>query len=288
MVNNPCRCAGLESRVRKVTQTDSTDNDSFFNKSDSDWFQPTDHTRGPWHKDYCHAGPPTGLMARAAERLIPEQQLVRLTINLSKPIPFAGFSVQANIEKKGRKVSLASCILKDAEDRVCARGETLHMSIQSGIDSPQYPGAANDVPLPGSGVPGNFPISRTLHDLPCFAGTGVETRYAPGHGAEPGPTIAWIRTVPLLPDEIPSPFQRMCPMADCGNAFGRNAEPWEVNFMNPDLTIAMFRPPEGEWMGSHAIGHWESSGIGLADATLLDEKGIVGRAIQTLLLQPAE
>lgn len=279
---------GLASRVSKVTLSDSTNNDSFFHKSDSDWFQPTDHTRGPWHKDYCHAGPPTGLMARAAEQLIPDQQLVRLTINLARPIPFAGFSVHASVIKKGRKVSLASSILKDAEDRVCAQCETLHIAKQRMSDGKQYPSATSNVPSPDDAVTGDFPISRTLHDQPCFAGPGVETRYAAGHTPEPGPTIAWIRTVPLLPDEIPSPFQRMCPMADCGNAFSRNAEPWEVNFMNPDLTIAMFRPPEGEWMGSHAIGHWESTGIGLADATLLDSKGVVGRAIQTLLLQAAD
>jgi len=62
-------------------------------------------------------------------------------------------------------------------------------------------------------------------------------------------------------------------------------EPWEVNFPNADLTIVLYRLPEGEWMGSEAIGHWASNGIGLADATLLDEKGIVGRAVQTLLIR---
>ena len=148
-----------------MTLTDSVNNDSFFKKSDSDWFQPTDHTRGPWHKDYCHAGPPTGLMARAAEQLIPEQQLVRLTVNLARPIPFSGFSVQASVLKQGRKVSLASCILKDAEDRVCAHGEALHIAKQIGIDSSQYASATTDVPLPDNALPGDFPISRTLHDL---------------------------------------------------------------------------------------------------------------------------
>ena len=94
-----------------------------------------------------------------------------------------------------------------------------------------------------------------------------------------------MKTVPLLATETPSPFQRLCPLADCGNAFGRNAEPWEVNFMNPDLTILLHREPQGEWLGTNSTGYWEDTGIGMADAQLFDESGSVGRALQTLLLR---
>ena len=256
--------------------------DSFFEPGEQDWFKPTDHTRGPWHPEHCHAGPPTGLLARAAEGLVPNKQLVRLMINLQRPIPFAGFFVHASPTKNGRHVALTEITLKDADGRICASGETLHIAPQPKSD---FPTAKVDVPLPADGRDDAFPISRTLHDLPCFAGDGVQTRYAPDEDPQPGPTTAWIKTVPLLPDESPTPFQRMCPMADCGNAFGRNAEPWDVNFMNADLTIVMHRPPTGEWMGSQAVGHWSGNGIGVADATLLDARGIVGRAVQTVLLR---
>ena len=75
-----------------------------------------------------------------------------------------------------------------------------------------------------------------------------------------------MRTAPLLPDETPSPFQRICPLADCGNAFSRHAEPWEIAFVNADLTIALHRDPVGEWLGSRAVSWWQPSGVGLADA----------------------
>ena len=88
-------------------------------------------------------------------------------------------------------------------------------------------------------VTGDFPIRKTLHDKPAFNGAGVSVKYPEGQTPEPGPTIAWMKTVPLLQDETPSPFQRICPLADCGNAFSRNAEPSEFNFMNPDLTILL-------------------------------------------------
>ena len=37
----------------------------------SEWFTPTDHARGPWDPDACHGGPPTGLLVRALEQVVP-------------------------------------------------------------------------------------------------------------------------------------------------------------------------------------------------------------------------
>jgi hypothetical protein len=96
-----------------------------------------------------------------------------------------------------------------------------------------------------------------------------------------------MRTVPLLPDEEPSSVQRICPLADCGNAIGRNAELSDASFINPDLTIVLHREPVGEWFGIQAVSHWQPDGIGMADALLFDTEGAVGRALQTLLIRPA-
>jgi hypothetical protein len=101
----------------------------------------------------------------------------------------------------------------------------------------------------------------------------------------PGPTTMWMRTVPVLDSEEPTPFQRICPLADSGNAIGRNAEPEEVAFVNADLTITLHRKPRGPWLGSRVISHWQQNGIGMADAMLFDDHGPVGRAVQTLLLR---
>ena len=75
-------------------------------------------------------------------------------------------------------------------------------------------------------------------------------------------------------------------LADCGNATSRNANLDTVTFVNPDLTIVLHRLPESEWHASSAISFWEPTGIGLSQATLFDEKGPVGVASQTLLIQP--
>ena len=133
-------------------------------------------------------------------------------------------------------------------------------------------------------MPGDFPVAKVAHDEPGFR-HAVEIRYPPGEDNAPGLTTVWMRTVPLLPDEAMTPFQRISPLADCGNTFGRLTEPGEVRFVNPDLVIALHRDPVGEWMGSRSGSTWQPTGAGLAEALLFDDEGPVGRALQTLLLR---
>ena len=256
---------------------------SFFTSTDNNWFTPTEHTRGPWDEHACHAGPPTGLIARALEQLIPEQRLTRLTVNLQRPIPYSGFRIITNITRQGRTVTLTEASLVDNDGKIKITAAALHLT-----ESPAHPYPTHSqAPLnPKDAQPGPFPIKATLHNKPAFNGTGVETRYPIGDNDQPGPTTAWLKTVPLLPDEDPSPFQRICPLADCGNAFGRNADPAQTMFMNADLTLVLHRDPIGEWLGTRSVGQSNAGRLPVADAQLFDEKGIVGRALQTLVLRP--
>ncbi|MBX2882430.1 MAG: thioesterase family protein [Granulosicoccus sp.] len=265
----------------------------FFTADGSGWFTPTEHTRGPWHPDHCHAGPPTGLLARSMEKLLNTetgitrdqngfQRLTRMTVTLHRPIPMDAVRVDAKIRRQGRSVSLLEAHLSDRAGKTCAVAEGLHMLVREPHD---YPTQSRQFGAVADAKPGSFPIKSGTHSLPAF-NHGVETRYPDGQDGQPGPTTLWLKTVPLLADETPSPFQRICPLADCGNAFSRNAEPDAITFVNPDLTLVLHRDPVGEWLGSQSAGYWEPSGIGMADALLFDELGVAGRAVQTLLLSP--
>jgi hypothetical protein len=250
-----------------------------------DWYRPTGHTRGPWDPHACHAGPPTGLLVRAAERLLPEQQLVRITVELTRPIPHAGFAIDARVARAGRTVSTSDLAIVDGDGRVVVTARGMHLAtIEAGalgdIATTPYP-----VPALAAASPGPFPIPSAAHDLPMFSG-GVEVRYPPGDGPTPGPTRMWMRTVPLVLGEEPSGFQRICALADCGNAVSRNAEANGLGFMNTDLTVVLQRSPVGEWFGIDSTSRWEPNGIGMSDSLLFDEHGAVGRAVQTLVIRP--
>lgn len=256
--------------------------DAYFTTTDGRWFSPTDLARGPWDADGCHAGPPLGLMVRAMERLLPTEPLVRVTVELMRPIPMRGFMVQAEVRRPGRQVGLTEAEVLD-EDHVYARAYGLHVRTLP-MDVPTVDVASPDLE---AAVPGPFPIQDTAHGLTGFADS-IEVRYDPRWSmGEGGETLVWLRPrVPLLADEAPSPFQRICPLADSGNGISWNAYLDEVLFINPDLTVWLHRPPVGEWHAAHVRSHWQPTGTGTAEAALFDVDGPIGGAVQTLLLLP--
>ena len=260
-------------------------------------FVGNDAARGPWDADSCHAGPPAALLARACEHAVaesdtarrtdnssfetPKRFLARLTVDLIRPIPIGGFRIEADVARLGRTAATTSAALLDSDGDVRVRAHGLHLTPSA---EQRYPSATVATPNLSEAVAGGFPIEGTGHGLPAFS-SGVEMRYPPGQDRGPGPTSVWMRAIPVLPDEEPSGFQRICALADSGNAIGRNAEPHEIAFVNPDLTITLHREPEGEWFGSDVVSHWQPNDIGLADALLFDRRGPVGRAVQTILLR---
>ncbi len=225
------------------------------------------------------------MLARASEQLVPEQRLARIVVELGRPVPMAGFTIAADMVRSGRATSTTQMTLLDLDGRVCAQARGLHISERPVLDATR--GDSFVPPRLDDSEPGDFPVRRNLHGLTGFR-SATEVRYPIGEDCELGPTTLWMRTVAnLLPGEPMSPFQRICPLADCGNAFSRQAEAWEIGFVNADLVVALHRDPIGEWMGMASTAVWQPSGIGLVSSALFDEHGSVGRAMQTLVLQPA-
>ena len=102
---------------------------------------------------------------------------------------------------------------------------------------------------------------------------------------ERGPATVWMRmAVPLLAGEEPSPLQRVLAAADSGNGVSAALDWSRYLFINVDLSVHLHRLPEGEWVCLDAVTLPEPNGIGMADTRLLDERGPIGRAAQTLLV----
>ncbi|MEI2703668.1 MAG: thioesterase family protein [Ilumatobacteraceae bacterium] len=256
---------------------------TFFVAGPDHWFEPTPYARGPWSADACHAGPPAALMARASEQAIPHQRLTRIHVDLDRPVPMAGFRITTQVLRSGRTTSTATITLTGADQRVVARALTLHVA-----ERPVLAAALGDrfKPPPLPAHDGRFPIAAIGHTLTSFL-DACELRYPPEH-PPPGPGdegVFWMRTIALLPGEAMSPFQRLCPIADCTNAFSRHLDD-EVAYMNVDLTVAAHRDPIGHWVGSHARSTWAPHGVASTTATLFDTTGAVGAAAQILVLAP--
>ena len=91
---------------------------------------------------------------------------------------------------------------------------------------------------------------------------------------------------PLLPDEEPTGLQRVLAVADSGSGASHVLDLREWLFVNPELTVHLLRPAEGEWVCLQARTLVDPRGIGLATSVLFDGRGEVGRGAQALLLRP--
>lgn len=248
---------------------------------DGDVFRGLDPARGPWSADHCHAGPVAALTARAAERDMGDGwQIARLTLDLIRPVPVAGIRVTVAPVRQSRSLATLAVTVTGEDGKICVTGQSMHLrpSDQGDLPTP----AAPPPPFDTAGTDA-FPLSRA-HDQPCFLDY-FDLRYPPGHGPAPGPKTVWMRFPAIVQGEEPSPFQRLCPIADSGNGISGNATVQQATFLNTDLTIAMHRPPQGAWIASQVRSHWQGTGIGLAEATLFDQTGAVASALQTLMVR---
>jgi hypothetical protein len=100
-----------------------------------------------------------------------------------------------------------------------------------------------------------------------------------------GAVAAWFRMRhPLLAGEAPSPFQRVAIAADSGNGISLVLDFSRYVFINPDLTVHVFRQPAGEWVLLDSRTLPAGTGVGLADTRLYDEQGLIGSSCQSLLI----
>lgn len=243
----------------------------------------TPHTRGPWSPDHQHAGPAAALLARAVEKHLPADppmQVARMTVEILRPVPIAELTVNTETVHGGRRMQLVEARLADTGGKPLMRARALAIrtaDIPVSADSPE-----DGMPLP--------PDESTPFEFPFWTGdagyhTAMEMRIARGEVGR-GPVACWLRMrVPLVAGETPSPLQRVMTAADSGNGVSMVLDLRTHTFVNPDLTVYLHRLPVGEWVCLDAATIPQSHGIGLADTRLLDERGVIGRGDQSLIIQ---
>ena len=100
-----------------------------------------------------------------------------------------------------------------------------------------------------------------------------------------GRATAWVRPiVPLVDDEAWSPVGRLLTVADSASGVSSALDPAEWQFLNTELTVHVLRPPVGEWLCLDAETTLASGSVGLATSSVYDERGLVARTAQALLI----
>jgi hypothetical protein len=91
---------------------------------------------------------------------------------------------------------------------------------------------------------------------------------------------------PLVPDEEPSPLERVLIVADSGNGASSVLDLTGWYFINPELTVHLHREAVGDWIRLDATTTVSAGGAGLATSVLSDVDGPVGAGAQSLLVTP--
>jgi len=248
-------------------------------------FASTELTRGPWHPEHQHAGPPIALVARAIEQAaagLGLQHVGRLTANLLRPIPIAPLALEVQTDYAGRNVAHFSARLVAGEKEL-ARFTAVAQRVGEVLlpeDLPGHPLPQAPRPVAESTVQ-RFPWSMQLtgyHDL-------IESRVAEGVMFR-GPSAVWMRMRhPLVAGEAPSALQRIAVAADSANGTSAVLDMERYVFVNSDLTVNLLRRAQGEWICIDARTLLGPRGSGLAEARIFDAAGLVGRSTQSLAIR---
>jgi Thioesterase-like superfamily len=262
--------------------------DSIFLAVDGGEFMATEQARGPWDPQALHGGAAAALITDAFERMRPgaEMPIARMGFELLRPVPFAPLALSLSIVRPGRRVQELACELQSG-DRLIARASALRVQ-EVPSDLPEQPatqGASVDRQMPGpeDGTPVRFSLDGEENS---FAASAMEMRWL----SEPrilGPGRVWMRLRhPLVPGEELTPLARLAATADFANGVSAALPFDRYLFINADLTIHLQRRPRGEWIGLDARTLLHEGGSGLAESVLHDVDGPVGRAFQSLVVQP--
>jgi hypothetical protein len=254
--------------------------------AEGDVLVPTDSARGPWSEDSLHGGALAGVMVRAVEPVPAAQpmRVTRMTIDLTRAVPWAPLRVRTRIVRDGRRVQLVEAVVTSE-----ATGADLPLVTMSVLRIREQPGLVPAALLPAShpfdvGPPppeaGQLVVrpERRFHYIRAFDIRTV--------GEWDGATATtWYRLrAQLVGGEPLTPLQRLAATADLVISGSRQLDIDEWVTVNADLSVFVERVSDSPWLGLVSTVRISPDGIGHTDGFVHDRAGRVAHAVKSLLV----
>ena len=241
----------------------------------------TEQAGGPWSPDMLQGSATTALMTREVERLANASGFAvrRLTFDLWRPAGLRAFSIAADMLRDGRKAKTVQVRLLDGDVEI---GRCTALLTAQGGESPADPfSSATSDAAPETGKP---PPAIAQKWSRYFQ--NVSVRLIEGALEKPGPAAAWMRLdVPMVEGESNTPLLHAVQAADFASGVGQIVDMREWTFINPEISLYFFRPPEGEWILIRSRTRAGADGAGLTMATLSDRKGAFAEVLQAMTFE---
>ncbi|MEH2525058.1 MULTISPECIES: hypothetical protein [unclassified Bradyrhizobium] len=250
-------------------------------------FEPAGPNR--WQPTTLAAGPFAGLQGGAVASLLTaeiealaDQRKWGTAIASSawflRPTPMTILRTGLSVVTEGGRVSVIDNTLWPVnEDQPCATVRVT-LSRERAVEVPGFIDPESD-----AADPTRFPVHtrRAAHGRPWFM-DAME--------ASQGDGVAWFRMNQAIIDGAGSlsnaPMSSVLGPADWTHGIAR---PFQnvVADPNPNLTVQLFRQPQGEWVGIRAQTKWRpAGGVGAGSGVLLDIHGEIGRVSMSVILVP--
>ncbi len=240
---------------------------------EADSFAPTDQSRGPWGNDSLHGRVVVGLLAREFEQQHGDEafQIARLTTDLFRMPRFAPLEVTNSVVREGNRIRVIDGVVTSQGVEI-GQGRAVMLRRAEQPEGDIWGPPPWDVPAPDAIA---SPTPRGDRE-PMW-----DTRPIDGDFRSSGQRRAWLReTRTLVQGEDLTPFLRVALASDFTNPFA-NSGPGGLDFVNADVTLYLHRLPITEWVGFEVNGHHSAQGIAVAECTLYDEQGNIGRSAVT-------
>lgn len=246
-------------------------------------FEPTESTIGPWAPGTQHGGPPGALLMHALSNFPSPQglQIARITIEILGPVPVGTCEVTVETARSGKRIELLRAQYATA-GKVCMVAHAWRTERLAGV-SPAIPDATFEMP--------SFPESETkgfFHGIDYFPyGHALEWRFVEGGFNHLGPATVWARSrIPLIEGREISGLESLILMIDSANGVSAELDIRKWSFVPVDLSVGIYRVPQGPWVGMSARSVVEANGIGQTMSTAFDRNGALGHSMQTLFVRP--
>ena len=261
---------------------------------DGQIFAPTRWAGGPWSEGLQHGGPVNALFALAAEEAAAQSELrvVRLTVDLFRPLPRVPLALDWRFVRQGRRLANVEATLTHPGSSEPLSRATIVL-LRPNADAPR---SWQQVPPPQPDWKQLEPVEFMPPAYRDMVPDGFHWSFIVRMGADEHGPAAWITTpLDLVAGARMSPLQRCAAVADLtfglsGRSLLREriveVDAWRTAMINTDTTIYWERPPVGEWFGFRNALLTDHEGIGLAEVDLADAEGRLGRSLQAMLANP--
>ncbi|GAB3387219.1 thioesterase family protein [Humibacter soli] len=261
---------------------------AYFERVGPDLLRPTAHAGGAWNDGEIHFSPLGGMILHEIDRHRAGEGAGESGGEDGKELVRVGFDILGFLAAEDCHVSVRTIRPGRTIELVEA---TVTIAGRAAVLARAWFVANNDTGAVAGGEPA--PMSEPDACIPWRMADGwpggyVESLEIRTDGPPlPGRTRAWLRTdAAVVAGEPSSPHASFIALVDTANGIAVRQSPTEWMFPNLDLTVHLFRQPQGEWVGLDTTVTFGHAGHGLTSTVLHDEQGAIGRAEQILTVRP--